>query len=280
MQIFKEIGPLKQFLRQLRSRQVTIGFVPTMGAIHEGHLNLVRAAKAENQVVVASIYVNPTQFNNLSDLEKYPRTLEKDIGLFTAAGCDVLFYPDNSEMYPAPSNIKFDFGSLDKILEGTFRLGHFSGVALVVSKLFNIVTPDSAYFGQKDFQQFKIISQLVDELKIDIRLICVPTMREPDGLAMSSRNLRLHADDRKKALVLFQSLTYASSEVRKKTDLKKIRDEIQKRCLDLDVRLEYFELADRKNLSLLDLVKESDQGILLMAAYVGDVRLIDNVFVE
>jgi len=280
MQVFNEIGPLRQFLRHIRSQQQTIGFVPTMGAIHEGHLNLVRAAKTQNQVVVASIYVNPAQFNNLSDLEKYPRTLEKDISLFTAAGCDVLFYPDNQEMYGEPSKIKFDFGSLDKILEGVFRPGHFSGVALVVSKLFNIVTPDRAYFGQKDFQQFKIISQLVDELKFDLQLICIPTTREPDGLAMSSRNLRLNADDRKKALVLVQSLRYANDEIRKKTDFKKIRTEIQKRCTDLNVKLEYFELADRKNLSLLDTVKDNDQAILLMAAYAGEVRLIDNVFVE
>lgn len=280
MQIFKEIGPLKQFLRQVKSHQQTVGFVPTMGAIHEGHLNLVRTAKTQNQVVVASIYINPTQFNNLSDLEKYPRTPEKDIDLFTTAGCDVLFYPNNQEMYGEPSRVKFDFGPLDKILEGAFRPGHFSGVALVVSKLFNIVAPDRAYFGQKDFQQFKIISQLVDELKFDLQLICIPTIREPDGLAMSSRNLRLNADDRKKALVLFQSLRYAIEEVRKKTDLKKIRNEIQKRCADLKVKLEYFELADRKNLSLLDTVKDGDQTILLMAAHVGEVRLIDNVFVE
>ena len=280
MQIFKEIGPLKQFLRQVRIQKQTIGFVPTMGAIHEGHLNLIRAAKAENQLVIASIYVNPTQFNNPSDLEKYPRTIEKDIERFTSVGCDVLFHPTNQEMYPKPSLLKFDFGGIDKILEGAFRPGHFSGVGLVVSKLFNIVAPDRAYFGQKDFQQFKVISQLVEELEFDLQLICVSTTREADGLAMSSRNLRLNTDDRNKALILFQSLNYAKEELLKKTDFKKIRKEVQQRCAAIDVKLEYFELADRKNLSVLDSVKEADQAVLLMAAYVGEVRLIDNMFIE
>jgi pantoate--beta-alanine ligase len=280
MHVFQKIVPLRQFLGQAENQQKSIGFVPTMGAIHEGHLKLIREAKAGNDMVVASIYVNPTQFNNPADLQKYPRTINKDIALLTAAGCDILFCPDDQEMYPQPAKMTFDFGPLDKILEGAFRPGHFSGVALVVSKLFNIVMPRKAYFGQKDFQQFRIISQLVDELRFDLQLVCVPTMREPNGLAMSSRNARLREDEREKALVLVQSLTYAKAEVQKKNDLKKIRNEIQKRCEDEEVKLEYLELADRKNLNILSSVKGNDNAILMMAAYVGEVRLIDNVFVN
>jgi pantoate--beta-alanine ligase len=280
MRVFQKIDPLRQFLRQGKNQQKSIGFVPTMGALHEGHLNLIREARAGNNMVVASIYVNPTQFNNLADLIKYPRTIDKDIALLEAAGCDVLFCPDDQEMYPETGKMKFDFGTLDKILEGAFRPGHFSGVGLVVSKLFNIVMPDKAYFGQKDFQQFRIISQLVDELSFDLQLVCVPTLRESNGLAMSSRNVRLGDDERKKALVLIQSLTYAKEEVQKGTDLKGIRAEIQKRCDNMNVKLEYLELADRKNLNILNSVNDSNQAILLMAAYVGEVRLIDNVFVE
>ena len=215
MVIFKEIEPLKAFLDNKRGRDLSIGLVPTMGALHPGHLELVKASKKVNSLAVCSIFVNPTQFNNPSDLEKYPRSLDKDIELLNSVGCDVLFFPDKKEMYQKPSTIKFDFGQLDKVLEGEFRPGHFSGVALVVSKLFNIVNPTRAYFGQKDFQQFKIINRLVEELHFNIELICFPTLREADGLAMSSRNLRLTDDQRKTALIFFKSVPFFISVVAK-----------------------------------------------------------------
>ena len=161
MEIFKKIAPLKVYLGEIRRSGKTIGLVPTMGALHNGHIALINASKAQNSYTICSIYVNPMQFNNPADLQKYPRSLEQDIKLLEAAGCDALFYPDNEDMYEGKSVLKFDFGDLDKVMEGKYRPGHFSGVALVVSKLFNIVNPDNAYFGQKDWQQFAVIQQVV-----------------------------------------------------------------------------------------------------------------------
>lgn len=279
MQIFNEIEPLKAFLGKLKRDAATIGFVPTMGALHSGHLSLVKASQSENSITVCSIYVNPTQFNNADDLAKYPRTIEHDIALLKEANCDVLFCPDNEVMYKSGNQIWFDFGSLDNVLEGRFRLGHFSGVALVVSKLFHIVNPDKAYFGQKDFQQFKIIEKLVEDLKFNLALRCIPIEREPDGLAMSSRNARLSSSQRKKATIFYQSLTQGAQMLRNGKSWKVIQSEIKATCESIDeIRLEYFELADTSNLKSLESV--SDKAILLVAGYVGEVRLIDNLLLE
>ncbi len=280
MQIFTEIESLRAFLSHKNAGQQSIGLVPTMGALHPGHLFLIQSSTAENQVTVATIYVNPTQFNNSSDLEKYPRSLEADIALLEKGGCDALFCPDTREMYAQTSTVKFDFGPLDKILEGEFRPGHFSGVALVVSKLFNIVQPNIAYFGQKDFQQFTIIARLVDELKFGIQLRCIPTLRESDGLAMSSRNLRLTEQERKKAVILFKSLSSANQALLEGMALGDVKVDIQKIWeKEKNTKLEYFELADRENLILLDRVKSANQSIVLIAGYVGEVRLIDNMII-
>jgi len=280
MVIFKEIEPLKAFLDGKRAQGLSIGLVPTMGALHSGHLELIKASKKANSTTVCSIFVNPTQFNNPTDLEKYPRTAEQDIAALESVGCDVLFHPAREIMYQKPSNLKFDFGALDKILEGQFRPGHFSGVALVVSKLFNIVNPNRAYFGQKDFQQFKIVSQLAEELNYNIELICFPTLREPDGLAMSSRNLRLNKAERQTALVLQRALNFAKTELKKGIDLKSIKAKVREMCdKETNVKLEYFELANTENLNLIDDVKQADQSILLIAGFVGEIRLIDNMFV-
>lgn len=281
MVIFKEIGPLNAYLSDKRAQGLSIGLVPTMGALHQGHVELVKASKKGNSITVCSIFVNPTQFNNASDLEKYPRTAQQDIVSLESIGCDVLFHPERETMYPKPSAIKFDFGNLDKIFEGEFRPGHFSGVALVVSKLFNIVNPNRAYFGQKDYQQFKIINRLVEELRFNIELICFPTQREPDGLAMSSRNLRLNVEERKSALVFYRSLLFAKEALLKELDLKSVQAKIREMCsLESNVRLEYFALANTENLNLLESVKQSTPSILLMAGFVGEIRLIDNMFVE
>jgi pantoate--beta-alanine ligase len=277
MHVFREIGPIKAFLKEKNTQQ-SIGLVPTMGALHQGHISLLNASKEENDLTVCSIYVNPTQFNNSSDLEKYPRTLEADLNLLEKHGCDVVFAPSNSEMYEAPSAIKFDFGELDKVMEGQFRPGHFSGVALVVSKLFHIVAPDVAYFGQKDFQQFKIIEQLVDELKFDLKLRCMPILREDDGLAMSSRNQRLTPEQRKKSIVLFKSLILAKERLAKGQSLSSVKDQIKQNCETADVKLEYLELANAKNLKLTENV--TGETVLLIAGYVGEVRLIDNILLK
>jgi pantoate--beta-alanine ligase len=280
MDIFTEIGPLKAFLRQSKENKQSIGFVPTMGALHAGHLSLVEQSNAENQITVVSIYVNPTQFNNPTDLLKYPRPEEKDVAMLKETGCDVLFQPGDKEMYSGPSLIHFDFDHLDKILEGKSRPGHFSGVALVISKFFNIVQPDIAYFGQKDFQQFKIISKLVDELKFNIRLRGMPIRREPDGLAMSSRNQRLSSAERKKAGILFQSLSWAKEKLEAGEVWNKINSGV-KNMWDKQsgIALDYFVMADRENLMPLESVKSGYPCVLLIAGQVGEIRLIDNLFV-
>lgn len=278
MEIFKEIEPLKAFLRQQKIAARSLGFVPTMGALHQGHLSLIKASKVENDLSICSIYVNPAQFNNLTDLAKYPRALDQDIELLRKTDCDVLFCPDNSTMYSSESQIKFDFGILDKVMEGRYRPGHFSGVALVVSKLFHIVSPDKAYFGQKDFQQFKIIEKLVEELKFDITLRCMPIEREPDGLAMSSRNVRLSAEQREKAIFFYDSLKETRELLEKGNSMQNVRQVIKNKFENSnEVRLEYLELADASNLSQQENVSDKAKAILLIAGYVGEVRLIDNL---
>ncbi len=278
MQIFPKIAALKAFLREKKANAQTIGLVPTMGALHAGHLQLVKSSKSENDITVASIYVNPTQFNNSSDLAKYPRTLDLDKAVLEKAGCDAIFVPDNAEMYPKKNSVSFDFGSLDKDFEGKSRPGHFSGVALVVSKFFNIVEPDRAYFGQKDYQQFKVISRLVDELQFNVLVKCIPTLREPDGLAMSSRNLRLSEAERKKATILYNSLTEASTLIKNGQSLAAIKETIrQKWSTSTGIKLDYFEAANRENLIRLDNVNDAASTILLIAGFIGEVRLIDNL---
>ncbi|HYG19757.1 MAG TPA: pantoate--beta-alanine ligase [Ohtaekwangia sp.] len=279
MEIFKEITPLKAFLKAKKQHHNTIGLVPTMGALHRGHLSLIETCQSQNNVTICSIFVNPAQFNNASDLEHYPRTLEQDTLLLEKVECDAIFCPESSEMYPGPPLVRFDFGPLDKIMEGEFRPGHFSGVALVVSKLFNIIEPDNAYFGQKDWQQFAIIRQLTEELRFNLKLHTVETTREDDGLAMSSRNQRLKGPDRLNAGVFYQALLAARESLIKGIALDKVRHTVREMVnARPGVSLEYFEVADSINLNQLDSVKASDRPILCIAGFVGEVRLIDNMF--
>ena len=279
MEIFKEVEPIRAFLDFKRRNSVnSIGLVPTMGALHKGHLELIKSSKKENDLTIATVYVNPTQFNNPSDLAKYPRTFEQDVVLLNQAGCDILFFPSNDVMYSAANPIKIDFGELDKILEGKFRPGHFSGVGLVVSKLFNIIQPTKAYFGQKDYQQFQVISSLVEQLMFPIKLECVPTVREEDGLAMSSRNLRLTPEMRLKALTLYNSLMLAKNLLLNGIEMTIVREKTINFFEENEVKLEYIELADRKNLIPLNFVLDPKDSILLISGYVGEVRLIDNTF--
>lgn len=281
MEIFKEIKPLRAYLKRQRVAGKSVGLVPTMGALHDGHLSLLRASQAENNVTVCSIFVNPTQFNNPSDLVNYPRTLDKDAGILEGHHCDVLFCPSESEMYGGGSIVRFDFGDLDKVLEGQFRPGHFSGVALAVSKLFNIVTPDSAYFGQKDYQQFLIVERLQQDLKFDVQLRCLPIHREKDGLAMSSRNFRLTPSQRKSANAFYQALQLARKQLLAGIDVNAVKDQLRGKFKAMeDVKLEYLELADRSNLKPLKDVTNASQAILLIAGYVGEIRLIDNLMLS
>lgn len=278
MQIFKEIHPLKLHLQQKKKDGFSVGLVPTMGALHEGHLSLIHASKAATRLTVCSLYVNPTQFNNPADLEKYPRTIEKDMAMLEAAGCDVLFVPETPTMYERPGVIRFDFGALDKVLEGKFRPGHFSGVAVVVAKLFHIVEPDHAFFGQKDYQQLQIVTKLVEELKFNIKLHGVPIMREASGLAMSSRNQRLSETEKKRATILHETLRDAREKLLAGKAWKQVQQEVFDRFNKTpDLQLEYFELANREDLTNTTDV-DIKKGILLTACIVGPVRLIDNMF--
>jgi pantoate--beta-alanine ligase len=279
MQIFREITPLKAFLLEKRQDGQSIGFVPTMGALHPGHLALLQASKNTHDLTVCSIYVNPAQFNNPADLAKYPRDLARDTSLLKEAESDVLFCPENSAMYQDGSSLRFDFGTLDKVMEGQYRPGHFSGVALVVSKLFNIVQPHHAYFGQKDWQQFAIIQQLVSELKFDLQLHCVPTVREPDGLAMSSRNKRLSESMRQEAPVIYQALLETREALKQGRSIPNAKKSAAERIERFGrLKLEYIEVADRDTLKLLTNIHESKSPILCAAVHAGDVRLIDNLF--
>src|SRR5690606_31328713 len=282
MEIFHEIAPLKAFLRQIRSEGKACGLVPTMGALRGGHISLLNRSKNENSVTVCSIYVNPTQFNNPADLRNYPRNHEKDYELLQKVGCDVVFSPSDAEMYPDKPVIKFEFGPLDDVMEGYYRPGHFSGVALVVAKLLNIVQPDRAYFGQKDWQQATIISRLVEELQIPSEIRTAPTIREPDGLAMSSRNMRLQPSQRPLATIFYDVLTYAKNAILKEGMpfshvLQRAREMFDR---DPQLRLEYLEMVDSKNLNAITNVSEAERPILCIAGYVGEVRLIDNMFLD
>lgn len=281
MQIFNEIAPLQAVLEAFHRTGKTIGLVPTMGALHEGHLALVKASKSHNSVTVCTIYVNPTQFNNPVDLQKYPRNIDKDVEILEKVDCDIVFCPTNEEMYGQTSLVKFDFGPLEMLMEGRFRPGHFSGVALVVSKFFNIVNPANAYFGQKDWQQFAILQQVVLELKFNLKLHCIPTLRETDGLAMSSRNLRLDASQRQWATIFYQTLLEARENLNNGKDIPFTKERAQQRFKAVnDARLEYFEVVDSKNLNVLDFVKEAETPILCIAGYIGEIRLIDNMFLK
>ncbi len=279
MEIFSQIGPLRAFLEQKKMLGKSVGFVPTMGALHEGHLALIRESQLENPVTICSIYVNPAQFNNPDDLARYPRKLDKDIELLKTTGCDALFCPTNDEIYPEKPVITFDFGHLEKILEGKFRPGHFSGVAIVVSKLLNIVQPSRSYFGQKDFQQFKIVEGLVRELMFNTELRCIPIQREADGLAMSSRNMRLDEVERTKAVVFYQALQLAKKRLDEGLSMTQIKKEAKAFCEDIPgIQLEYLELAETANLVVTENV--TGNAVLLIAGYVGEVRLIDNLLVN
>jgi pantoate--beta-alanine ligase len=281
MEIFKQIAPLKAYLQDIRLQQQSIGLVPTMGALHQGHLSLIGASKHDNNITISTIFVNPTQFNNPNDLLKYPRTLDKDTKMLEEVRCDILFSPDPQEVYPEKSLLSFDFGQLDKVMEGKFRAGHFSGVALIVSKFLNIIQPDNAYFGQKDWQQFAIISQLVKDLNFNVKIHSVPTLRESDGLALSSRNLRLNKSERLKATVFYKSLLQAKQDLLKGEDINKVKRAVQLSVeAEQEVKLEYFELADSKNLNVLENVSASEKPIMCIAGYVGEVRLIDNMFLN
>jgi pantoate--beta-alanine ligase len=278
MRILRDVASAGQFIQGQKANGKQVGLVPTMGALHNGHLSLVRQCNANNDLSVASIFVNPIQFTNPTDLAKYPRTLERDTEMLKNVGCQAVFCPSADEMYKTQPKISLDFGALDKTLEGKFRPGHFSGVGIIVAKLFNILQPDTAYFGLKDFQQYLVVTQLVRDFSFPVKLVGCDIVREPDGLAMSSRNERLSANERTKAALLYQVLRQSREELRAK-DLPHIKKDAADFLTQNNIRLEYFELAHRETLEIQSQFNPTTPTILLIAAYVGEVRLIDNLFV-
>ena len=277
MLLVKTINELQRNLANLREAG-TIGFVPTMGALHKGHLSLVEQAVSENETVVVSIFVNPTQFNDPNDLEKYPRTLETDLKLLEPTGCNVVFAPNAKEVYPEPDTREFDFGELETVMEGKHRPGHFNGVAQVVSKLFDMVQPDRAYFGLKDFQQLAIIKAMVKQMKLPIEIIACPIVREESGLAMSSRNERLTAEARKNAAHIFDTLKKAKEQKELKTVNELTNWVVKTIGKNRFLEVEYFEIVDDIQLQPVNNWSENSSKVGCVAVYCGDVRLIDNIY--
>lgn len=278
MIIFTKISQINKFLTGIAQKGSSIGFVPTMGALHEGHLTLIRKANEENDVSVCSIFVNPTQFNNPEDLKKYPRLIEKDILLLEKSGCDVLFYPNADEMYGKDEGLlNVDLLGIDKRLEGEHRPGHFNGVATIVKKLFDAVAPHKAYFGQKDYQQVLVVKTMVKQLNVPVEVVAVPTVREESGLAMSSRNLRLTDEERENAAEIYRVLVWAKEHLTKLEagEIEKVGGERLAKIPGAEV--EYFELADGETLAPLVEYKTGQKVVALTAVQVGAVRLIDNM---
>ena len=277
MEIFHTIAAIRTYLKLAREAGKSVGFVPTMGALHEGHLSLIAASKAQNDITVCSIFVNPIQFNNPDDLARYPRTLEADCAILAPAGCDVVFAPTAEEMYPEKPVLKFDFGDLERVMEGKFRPGHFNGVGIVVSKLFNIVQPDRTYFGQKDLQQVAVVRRMMIDLGFQIEFYPCPTLRESDELAMSSRNRNLTPDERPKAAHIYKALNLAKENLLAGKPIKEVMQMIEKFFeQEPAFRLEYFEIVNAHTLQPVDTLQPVGQNALCVAAHLGKVRLIDN----
>ena len=277
MKVIQTVVELRNELSTYRAQGMKIGFVPTMGALHEGHASLVRRSVAENEVTVVSVFVNPTQFNDKNDLIKYPRTLEADCVLLEKEGVQVVFAPSVEEIYPEPDTRRFSYAPLDTVMEGKFRPGHFNGVCQVVSKLFMMVEPHKAYFGEKDFQQLAIIREMTQRLDMPVQIVGCPIVRESDGLALSSRNARLSDIERKRALAisktLFDSVEYAKNHSVSETQLF-----VEKAIAEAEgLELEYFELVDGYTLQKIALWEDADYVVGCITVFCGEVRLIDNI---
>ena len=282
MILLKRASDLHKHLEAQRKVGSKIGFVPTMGALHAGHVSLIGESKDANDITVCSIFVNPTQFNDPKDFEKYPVTIDKDIYMLEAAGCDVLLLPAVTEIYPGEFEIsKYELGFLETILEGKFRPGHFQGVCMVVHRLLEIVQPNNLYLGQKDYQQCMVITRLLEliGMKDRVAITISPTLREPDGLAMSSRNMRLSTEERKRAPAIYQTLQYIRNQVYKK-DPDQLTKEATDRLSSKGFKVDYVAIADAKTLKEISHWDESRPLVALIAAYNNEVRLIDNLLLN
>lgn len=281
MILFKKTQPLTQHFQKLRKSAVSIGFVPTMGALHNGHISLIKKAKKECDIVVCSVFINPVQFNNKNDFEKYPVTIEQDILLLEENKTDILFLPSVEEIYPDGTDKlqHFDLGYLENILEGFYRPGHFQGVCNVVHRLLNITTPDKLFLGQKDYQQTLVLKKMMQQFHVQTKMIVEETFREADGLAMSSRNMRLSNDARKKATAIFKALQHIKQNIEKNSF-----DGLKKNAAEIILnngfdKIDYIEICDAEDLKPLNNFHQHRNLITLIAAYIEDVRLIDNIVI-
>ncbi|ODN30871.1 pantoate--beta-alanine ligase [Fervidobacterium thailandense] len=279
MRLVQTVAEMKSIVRELHNQHKSIGFVPTMGYLHEGHLSLVRRARAENDVVVVSIFVNPTQFGPNEDFERYPRDLERDLRLLEPLGVNYVFHPTVEEMYPKNYSVYVEEISLSRYLCGASRPGHFRGVCTVVTKLFNIVKPTRAYFGQKDAQQFRILKRMVENLNMDVEMVELPIVREPDGLAMSSRNVYLTPEERKEATRLYRALKRAEELIADgEREVSILKAEMMKVLEHPLLKIDYVEIVDEATLEPVERVE--GRVLIALAVFVGKARLIDNTIVE
>ncbi len=277
MLVVNTIEQLRSFLAAVRAEGKSVGLVPTMGALHEGHASLVERSVTDNDITVVSVFVNPTQFNDKGDLERYPRTLEADCQLLEGLGTDCVFAPSAEEVYPEPDTRIFDFTPLDKVMEGIYRPGHFNGVAQIVSKLFMYVEPDRAYFGEKDFQQLAIIREMVRQMHFQLEIVGCPIVREQDGLALSSRNALLTPEQRHTALAISKTL-FSSVEYAKSHTLAETKQMVEKAIADTEgLELEYYEVVDGNTLQPISTWADTSYIMGCITVYCGKVRLIDNI---
>lgn len=277
MKVISTIAELRKVLDEHRTAGKTIGLVPTMGALHNGHASLVERSVADNDITVVSIFVNPTQFNDKNDLRNYPRDLKADCALLDKVGADIAFAPEVEEMYPEPDTRVFSFAPLDEVMEGPFRPGHFNGVALIVSKLFYAVEPHRAYFGEKDFQQLAIIREMVRQLSLSLEIVGCPIVREQDGLAMSSRNMLLTAEERERAVKISQTL-FKSLEIAGNNSLAYTKAYVEDAMNSTEgFRLEYYQIVDGNTLQPIENWEDSSYIVGCIALFCGNIRLIDNI---
>lgn len=280
MVVVKSVNELKKQVGRLRDEHKSIGFVPTMGALHQGHLQLVSRCVAENDACVVSLFINPTQFNDKNDFNRYPRTLENDTALLASVGCAIVFAPSAEEMYTSSEMetvFEFDFGGLDEVMEGIFRPGHFNGVVQVVSKLFSLVTPDKAYFGEKDFQQLAIIRRMVQVMNFPIEIVGCPIVREKSGLALSSRNALLSEQERTTAAVIYRTLSESKQLMHEKTVAETKAWVINRLNVVDGLKVEYYEIVNGNSLQSITDWSDADYVVGCVTVYCGKVRLIDNI---
>lgn len=278
MIIFNERKKLTPYIKALKSQQKTIGFIPTMGALHQGHISLVKASIAQNDYTIVSIFVNPTQFNNAEDLQKYPRTESEDVQLLTNFGCDFVYLPSVEDLYqPGEEAKEYDFNGLDLVMEGQFRPGHFDGVATIVSKLIKAVDPNRIYFGEKDFQQIRIVQEMAKQEGLDVEIVPMPIHRAENGLALSSRNARLTPENLDLSPQLYAILQQAVQQKKQGQNPAQVKQFVEQAIKDSPFELEYFEITDEERLKTLHVFSDNIPARGFLTVYAGDIRLIDNI---